>query len=159
LTPLTDKVPDVFAKGKEVTAEFFKDSPEGHASCFNCHYQSQKPVRTDCADCHRLKPASPRSESIARFSLRFNHKDPDHANKDCIVCHVRIAGTSDLRAMKEADVPIYGCSTTACHGDELGAELKQREDTVAAKQPAFQCVYCHTSEIGRYAVPISHLKK
>ena len=32
---------------------FSKARPRATLSCFSCHYQGQKPIRTDCAGCHR----------------------------------------------------------------------------------------------------------
>lgn len=138
------------------TAEFFKDSPETHASCFTCHYQNQKPIATDCMGCHLLTPPRRETDTIERFSLKFNHQDKDHANKDCATCHVRITQTADLRDMKGADVPIFGCGTSSCHATVLAEEIGKREATAAATQPVFQCTYCHTSQIGRFPVPASH---
>lgn len=141
------------------TAAFFKNNPDTHASCFTCHYQAQAPIRTDCAGCHRLAAAHSDSPVITRYSLKFNHQDKDHANKDCTVCHVRITQTADLARMKGADVPILSCSTSSCHGKNVAEETGKRDATIAAKEPAFQCTYCHTPEIGRYPVPASHLAR
>jgi len=137
-------------------AEFFKSSPEGHVSCFGCHYQGQKPIRTDCAGCHR--PAAPHVESdvITRYSLKFNHQSVNHVSNDCAACHVRITQNSDLAMMKDADVPFMSCSTSTCHGKDLSAEVKKRADSIANKQPLFQCAYCHVPEIGRFEIPASH---
>lgn len=136
-------------------AAFFKSSPEGHASCFSCHYQGQKPVSTDCAGCHR--PAAPYFESnvITRYSLKYNHQAPaSHAIRDCTACHVRITQNSDISTMKDADVPFITCA--GCHDKDFEKERKQRAESIAAKQPAFQCAYCHVSEIGRFEMPASH---
>lgn len=133
---------------------FFKTSPEGHASCFSCHYQGQKPIRTDCAGCH--SPASPYVDSsvISRYSLKFDHQSPNHVNKDCTTCHVRITQTADLAAMKDADVPFMTCAS--CHAAQLKEETDKRAATVAGKLPIFQCIYCHSPEIGRFEIPASH---
>ena len=42
---------------KEIGADTFKTIPgfrksNGHAACFNCHWESQKPTRDDCNGCH-----------------------------------------------------------------------------------------------------------
>jgi hypothetical protein len=137
-------------------AGFFKSSPEGHASCFSCHYQGQKPVSTDCAGCHRPAGAYFESGAIARYSLKFDHRDPNHAISDCTSCHVRITQNSDLAMMKDADVPFLSCSTSSCHGKDLSGEVKKRADSIANKQPLFQCAYCHAPEIGRFEIPASH---
>ena len=136
-------------------AEFFKDAPVNHASCFSCHYQNQKPVRTDCAGCHRLAAPYFASNVVPRYSLKFNHQSKEHV-KDCMTCHVRITQISDLRALKDADVPALTCSTSSCHGPKLKEEIDKREKSIAEKQTVFQCNYCHTSMVGSYEIPVSH---
>ncbi len=152
LQPLADAGSDSFSP----TAEFFKNSPNSHASCFTCHYQNQKPDRTNCAGCHTLTAPHFESTEIARYSLKFNHLSTNHVNKDCVSCHVRITQNTDLKTMTNADVPIQTCSTSSCHGPEIRAEIGKREAALAAKQPVFQCNYCHMPEIGRFPVPSSH---
>ncbi|MGB7070204.1 MAG: cytochrome c3 family protein [Pyrinomonadaceae bacterium] len=137
-------------------AVFFKDSPDNHASCFNCHYQNQKPLRNDCAACHRLRSPYTESKTLARYSLKFDHQSKNHVNKDCISCHLRITQSTDLRSMLNADVPILTCSTSSCHGDELADEIGKRDESVAGKPPIFQCAYCHTPGIGNFEIPASH---
>ena len=148
---LAEASADSFVPG----AAFFKSSPDSHASCFSCHYQGQKPVSTDCAGCHR--PAAPylASDVITRYSLKYDHETPAyHAIKDCTTCHVRITQNSDLSTMKDADVPFMTCA--ACHDKDLKKEMDKRTESIAAKQPVFQCAYCHVSEIGRFEIPASH---
>jgi len=152
LQPLADAAANNFV----AKAEFFKNNPDSHASCFTCHYQNQKPIRTDCAGCHRLTAAHAESSVVPRYSLKFNHQDKDHANKDCTTCHIRITQTADLKQMKDADVPILTCSTSSCHSKDINVEIGKRDESIEAKQPVFQCIYCHTPEIGRYPVPDSH---
>jgi hypothetical protein len=137
---------------------FFKDMPNNHASCFNCHYQGQKPIRTDCASCHRLATPYFESNVLRRYSLKFDHLSKNHVNKDCTVCHVRITQTADLRNLQNADVPILTCSTSSCHGKELTGEIGKREKSIADNQKVFQCNYCHTSAIGSFKIPASHLE-
>jgi hypothetical protein len=164
---LADAATETFAP----KAEFFKDSPFSHASCFNCHYQNAKPTGTDCAGCHSLSAPYARSTTLARYSLKFNHNDKDHVNKDCTVCHIRITQNSDVRKMKDADVPILACSTSSCHGggrnngaltdpsyplSAIANEIGMREDSIAAKKAVFQCTYCHSTSVGRFPVPPSH---
>lgn len=140
-------------------AEFFKGLPNNHASCFNCHYQGQKPVRTDCASCHRITAPYIESKIIQRFSLKFDHSSANHVNKDCTSCHVRITQTSDLRNLLNADVPLMTCSTSSCHGDELSDEIGKRQKSITDKQQVFQCIYCHTNDIGSYKIPLSHTEQ
>ncbi|MFN0280288.1 MAG: hypothetical protein ACKVRN_17055 [Pyrinomonadaceae bacterium] len=143
------------------TADDFKTVPMNHASCFTCHYQRIKPISTDCNGCHifadkRYKP----SVVFERSSLKFGHEDVGktvqvgervHA-KDCMVCHLQTAASSDLQILKnkkEPEVPFSTCSS--CHADIIKEEFGKRE-----KDKAFQCNYCHTPVIGRYVKPESH---
>jgi transcription initiation factor TFIIIB Brf1 subunit/transcription initiation factor TFIIB len=138
------------------TAEFFKDMPRGHASCFSCHYQQQQPVATNCAGCHQMSTPHFDSAAIRRFSLKFNHESKNHVGKDCTTCHIRITQNSDLRTLTSADVPILTCATSSCHLKELKAEIDSREKSLQTKTSTFQCNYCHTIAIGSYQVPRSH---
>ncbi|HEX3085644.1 MAG TPA: hypothetical protein VHP99_14025 [Pyrinomonadaceae bacterium] len=70
--------------------------PNGHATCFNCHWQSQKPTRDDCNGCHLaatdyqkralsiIQPPALSAHAVKwftnwpkglpkRFSLKFRH--------------------------------------------------------------------------------------
>lgn len=138
------------------TAGFFKTSPNSHASCFTCHYQNQKPIRSDCAGCHSLTKPYAELGLVQRYSLKFDHQLKDHADNDCIACHVRITQTADLKTMKDADVPILTCSTSSCHSRSISSEIAKREASVVAKEPVFKCAYCHTPQIGRFPIPASH---
>lgn len=45
---------------KQIEADTFRTipgyrEPNGHATCFNCHWQSQKPTKDDCNGCHLAK--------------------------------------------------------------------------------------------------------
>lgn len=134
-------------------AGFFKNTPAGHASCFTCHYQGQKPIRTDCAGCHSLVAPYSDSSVIKRYSLKFDHQSPNHVNKDCTICHVRITQNADLATMKDADVPFMTCAS--CHAKELKLETDKRASSTGT--PAvFQCAYCHSPEVGRFEIPPSH---
>ena len=155
---LGERIADVFTPTSKTAPDFFKGAPNSHASCFTCHYQNVKPAATDCAGCHALTAPYFEKNVIQRYSLKFSHQSTNHANKDCTTCHVRITQNSDVAKMKDADVPFQTCSTSSCHGNNIGAEIAKREETVTNKQPAFQCAYCHTSAIGRYEIPASHRK-
>ena len=144
-------------------AQFFKTMPAGHASCFECHYQGVKPVASNCAGCHRLTTAYSPTETVKRYSLKFDHAAKNEKGdlvhtKDCMTCHVRISGNSDLKTLTDADVPIMACTSCHNHAADLKAEMDKRADSVDKKQPAFNCAYCHTSAIGAFAVPLSHEK-
>ncbi len=162
LKPLGDLIADTLAK--PVTASFFKSSPDGHASCFNCHYQYQHlpKEKQTCAGCHELTRPYIERTTIERYSLKFDHSRQGHVEYDCATCHVRITQHSSVTSMKDADVPVATC--WRCHATQeetpwkrvLLNEIAARETSVANKQPAFQCTYCHTSAIGRYEIPDSH---
>ncbi len=154
--PLT-AAPDPF----KPTADYFKDVPMNHATCFACHYQRTQPISTNCSGCHKLadKPYF-ESSVVERYSLKFSHEqlgkksqvgERVHA-KDCMTCHLRTAGSSDLQAYKkksEPEVPFSTC--VSCHSDDIKDQLEKRE-----KDKKFQCNYCHVSTIGRYEKPESH---
>lgn len=144
-------------------AQFFKSMPQGHASCFECHYQGVKPVATNCAGCHRLTQPHFPSEVVKRYSLKFDHADVNEKGdlvhtRDCMTCHVRIAGNGDLQTLKDADVPIMTCTSCHNHATDLKSELDKRAESIEKKQPIFQCTYCHTTAVGAFAVPPSHEK-
>ena len=157
--PLTDQIPPAAAPDSfKPAAEFFKDVPMDHSSCFSCHYQRIQPISTNCAGCHKLaeKPYA-RSTVVARFSLKFDHDAADKDGKpvhgqDCATCHLSVAGSSDLQALKnkkEPEVPYSSCSN--CHEAVLNRDLENRK-----ANKAYQCGYCHTTAVGRYDVPAGH---
>jgi hypothetical protein len=116
----------------------FKTVPTGHASCFNCHWQSQKPLKDDCAGCHlsqaeytkRKRAASPDAalpgvlspravqwfkawpiDWPKRLSIKFRHETPNH-DIGCTTCHINLTQMETLNIPK-ADVPIATCAP--CH--------------------------------------------
>ncbi|MEO7539438.1 MAG: cytochrome c3 family protein [Pyrinomonadaceae bacterium] len=155
-------VPDVFEK--PIAAEFFKNSPNSHASCFTCHYQFKNLPggKQSCIGCHELSKPFYEKQVTRRYSLKFNHEREGHKS-DCATCHVRITQNGDVRTMKDADVPIVTCRF--CHAKQEDAayrkiittEVETRLAAEKENKPAFQCTYCHTSEIGRRKIPASHL--
>ena len=86
---------------KQIAADTFRtipgsSIPNGHATCFNCHWQSQKPTRDDCNGCHLaaadyqkralsiIQPPALSANAVKwftnwprgvpkRFSLKFRH--------------------------------------------------------------------------------------
>lgn len=155
IQPLADAAANAFVP----TAGFFKSMPSGHTACFTCHYQSVKPTANQCASCHSLTAPYAESRVFPRYSLKFDHQQKEHALRDCMTCHVRISQNADLKAMKDADVPIMTCSTSSCHGGKILEEIGKRESSITEKQAASQCTYCHTPDIGRFPVPPSHLAR
>jgi hypothetical protein len=116
----------------------FKTVPTGHASCFNCHWQSQKPLKDDCAGCHlsqgeytKKKRAAAAEAALPgvlspravewfktwpnswpkRLSVKFRHDTPNH-DIGCTACHINITQMETLNIPK-ADVPIATCAP--CH--------------------------------------------
>jgi hypothetical protein len=160
---LGEIIPDTFES--PVAAAFFKDSPENHSSCFNCHYQYKylPPGKQSCAGCHEASKPFREREVTERYSLKFNHERVGHVEKDCMSCHLRIAQNNDIRSLKDADVPILAC--LQCHATQeeqrsksiLSTEIVQREASIAkGERSIFQCTYCHTSAVGRLETPASH---
>lgn len=164
LKPLSDIAADTFER--PVKASFFKNSPEGHASCFTCHFQYQNlpPGKRSCAGCHESTQPYTEKKALERYSIKFDHDRTGHVEKDCASCHLRIAQNADIKTLKDADVPIAAC--WSCHATQenertrrvLFAEIEAREASIANKQTPFQCTYCHTSIIGRYEIPATHRK-
>ena len=153
------------AETAEVKPAFFKTMPQGHQTCFTCHYTGIKPAASDCAGCHQITKPHQDTDALPRYSLKFDHTQKDHGAKDCMVCHVRIAQNSDAAAMKDPDVPVLACA--ACHGKPLNGAKKtdpnyfeatiMSEMAERAKDKTMQCTYCHSTAVGRYPVPASHL--
>ena len=150
IKPLADAASDSFIP----KAGYFKDMPSGHATCFACHYQGVKPAGTNCAGCHSLTTPYSESAVVERYSFKFDHQQKEHSVRDCMTCHVRISQNADVKTMKDADVPFMAC--ISCHSDKITEETAKRASSIADKQPAFQCSYCHTPAIGRFPVPASH---
>jgi len=135
------------------TAATFKASPLNHASCFNCHWQSQPPLGKNCGECHKLaeKPIAP-DESPKRISFKFRHDRQQHV-AECTTCHINITKSATLRGLKP-DVPITAC--TECHNkDGLRTDVSKELEALD-KNREFVCVYCHTSNVGRLDPPPGH---
>ena len=120
-------------------AKTFKTVPEGHATCFNCHWEAQKPTKDDCAGCHLAQGEYAKKKRAAsvqvtlpgvlsanavkwfenwpatwpkRLSLKFNHETPPAHDIGCTTCHINITQMETLNIPK-ADVPIATCMP--CH--------------------------------------------
>jgi hypothetical protein len=118
----------------------FKTVPSGHASCFNCHWQSQQPLKDDCAGCHlsrseytKVKRATAAKAALPgllspnavqwfktwprewpkRLSIKFRHETSNH-DIGCTTCHINITQLETLNIPK-ADVPIATCAP--CHNN------------------------------------------
>lgn len=150
MQPLVEAAADNFTPA----AGFFKDMPQGHASCFTCHFQGIKPAGTNCASCHKLTAPYSESAVVPRYSLKFDHQQKEHSIRDCMTCHVRISQNSDVKTLVDADVPFMAC--ISCHSDKISEESGKRAESIVGKQPAFQCSYCHTTAVGRFPIPPSH---
>jgi hypothetical protein len=113
-----------------------------HASCFECHWQENKPTKDDCNGCHlspsdykagknpitgstlqivHPRPLSPNAvkwfstwpaDLPKRFSLKFQHESGGHVSEACAKCHVNISQMTTLNIPK-ADVEISSCAK--CH--------------------------------------------
>ena len=153
------------AEKVDVKAAYFKSMPQGHQTCFACHFTGIKPVSSDCAGCHTLTKPYQETNTLDRYSIKFDHTQKDHAVKDCMACHVRIAQNADAKAMKDPDVPVLSCAP--CHGNPFNGAKKgadnyfesaiANEMTERQKDKTMQCTYCHSTAVGRYPVPASHL--
>src|SRR5262249_52375433 len=139
----------------------FKSMPRAHDSCFDCHWQSQKPTSDDCAGCHKRAdvPFVPVAWP-ARKSAKFNHEaggtEKVH-QVECTSCHINITRARTLRGLTP-DVPIASCA--GCNRDRkkttYGKTLKSVEDEFVQYRKTGRCTYCHTSEVGGKKPPPSH---
>lgn len=133
-------------------AQTFKAVPVNHASCFNCHWKSQPPSRTDCVGCHKPESPHPLEHTITRISLKFRHAREQHSG-ECTTCHINITKSATLRSLTP-DVPITSC--TECHNkDGLRLDVSNELEAIDRGRD-FVCVYCHTSDVGRRDPPASH---
>jgi Class III cytochrome C family len=135
------------------SAATFKSSPNSHASCFNCHWKSQQPIKDNCAGCHQLaEKGFVAVEAPNRISIKFRHDREQHI-AECTACHINITKAASLRGLKP-DVPITSC--TECHNkDGLRTDVNNELEALD-KNRGFVCVYCHASSVGRKDAPASH---
>lgn len=149
------------------TAGTFKTSPTGHASCFNCHWQEQKPVAFDCAGCHGIvAPGKNPNAATTRAAFmpdedammidaslqtrrrprgRNNSSSGQSANADT---NLKITASHSPDVWLErvsakfrhdrANHREYGCTT--CHTNILEAASLQN---LAAEVPIATCNFCH----------------
>lgn len=136
---------------KKIGADTFRTIPgdlkaDGHAFCFNCHWQAQKPTKDDCNGCHLsrsdyaarkleiIEPPALSSNAVRwfanwptglpkRFSLKFRH-DTHSLSSD---------GT------KESNNHDVGC--TACH---INITEMTTLNIPKADVQIISCAPCHT---------------
>jgi hypothetical protein len=147
-----DGWPDAFAPALNA----FKAVPEKHDACFNCHWQSQEPVRENCGGCHKPIVPSPLPVTSERISMKFSHEGGGEKKNhvaECTTCHINITKAATLRGLKP-DVPITGC--TECHNKEGLRQDLSKELAALDKDRTFACVYCHTTNVGKLDAPASH---
>ncbi len=144
--------PDAF----QPTLATFKNSPNDHDSCFNCHWKTQQPIATNCAGCHKLAATPSSLSAPVRISLKFMHEGGGEKKvhvAECTTCHINITKSASLRGLKP-DVPITSC--TECHNKEGIRQDVSKELASIDKNRDFVCVYCHTSNVGKLDAPGSH---
>src|ERR1043166_701244 len=136
----------------------FKSMPHSHDACFNCHWREQKPVRDDCAGCHKLA-AVPLLPVISpqRISMKFAHEGGkgEHV-MECTTCHINITRAATLRGLTP-DVPIAACAN--CHKDDKKITYPKAvtiEEEFAQYKKTGECTYCHTPDVGKKKPPPSH---
>ncbi|HEX8846940.1 MAG TPA: hypothetical protein VF791_20020 [Pyrinomonadaceae bacterium] len=151
---------DAAAKDFKIPEGTFKSLPSGHASCFNCHWESQQPTRNDCEGCHRRTDGTVKetlsslsvddekkifgkwpSQWPRRFALKFNHesvkKETSKKNHDlgCTTCHVNILALNTLN-IRKAGVKITACAQ--CHiqtyAPEINAEMSAEKVDIEAEE-------------------------
>jgi len=146
---LAPAAPDAFVPAQDT----FKQVPLSHASCFNCHFGSQQPVKDNCGGCHKLA-TQPYvwTDSVPRISLKFRHGREQHV-AECTTCHINITKSATLRGLKP-DVPITACFE--CHNKGPVRFDVTNELLAIDKNRDFTCIYCHTSDVGKRDPPASH---
>ncbi len=134
----------------------FKTVPMDHAACFNCHWNAEEPVNSNCGGCHKLSTPRAAFQDVQRISMKFKHDGGGETRNhvaECTTCHINITRASSLRGLKP-DVPITAC--TECHNREgLRLDLSKELEAID-KDRGFVCVYCHTSNVGKRDPPASH---
>ena len=133
-------------------AASFKAVPSSHASCFNCHWKSQAPVRSDCGGCHKAETPQSVENGVKRISMKFRHAREQHIG-ECTTCHINITKAASLRGLTP-DVPITSC--TECHNKDGLRQDVAKELEAVDRNRDFVCVYCHTSDVGQLDPPASH---
>ena len=136
----------------------FKTMPHSHDACFDCHWRDQKPVRDDCAGCHKLAATAvlPMT-SPKRISAKFAHEGGKGEHVlECTTCHINITRAKTLRGLTP-DVPIAACAS--CHKDDKKityAKAVTIEEEFAQNKKTGECTYCHTPDVGKKKPPPSH---
>ena len=89
---------------------FFKTMPHSHDSCFNCHWQNQRPTGDDCAGCHKPAATFIGLDLPPRKSAKFSHEGGQGAHvAECTTCHINITRARTLSGLTP-DVPITTCA-------------------------------------------------
>jgi hypothetical protein len=136
---------------------FFKTMPHSHDTCFNCHWKNQKPTGDDCAGCHKPAATFVGVDLPSLKSATFSHEGGKGEHVlECTTCHINITRATTLRGLTP-DVPITICAT--CHKDNKKTTypgITTIEEDLAQFKKTGNCVYCHTSDIGKKTPPASH---
>lgn len=147
------------------TAGTFKTSPTGHASCFNCHWQEQKPIASDCAGCHGIVAPGRNTNAATRAAFmpdedamtinaslqtrrRARGRNPSSGQTANADTNLKITASHSPEVWLErvsakfrhdrANHREYGCTT--CHTNILEAASLQN---LAAEVPIATCNFCH----------------
>lgn len=144
--------PGGWVDGVAPKVDALMDSPSGHSSCFNCHWDGQRPTREDCKGCHKLVSPYVPVSTPKRNSMKFTHAREQHTG-ECTKCHINITKSATLVGLKP-DVPITTC--TECHNKAGQRQDLDKELAALDKNKEFVCVYCHTSDVGKRDPKPSH---
>ncbi len=128
--------------------------------------EKNAPVDVKIVPAHFVVPALPPALMevteawSARISPKYQHaipsydakpKDDPHRTSACTDCHKQVSKVSTLETFRQKENNVQLSACIDCHGDKSGKtkvaaiarELKERE-----QNPKFDCVYCHSSNIG-----------
>jgi hypothetical protein len=136
---------------------YYKTLPHSHDACFDCHWKNQKPASDDCGGCHKPAASFIAIDSPKRTSAMFSHEGgKENHVQECTTCHINITRASTLKGLTP-DVPITACAT--CHKDNKKTtypKITSIEDELAQFKKMGNCMYCHTTDIGKKKPPASH---
>jgi hypothetical protein len=146
---------------KRIEVDTFKSIPgfreaNAHASCFNCHWQAQKPTKDDCDGCHvsksdyaarKLAVTQPPAFSTSaikwfenwptglpkRFSLKFRHD------------------THSISTDGKTESNNHGVGCTTCH---INIAQMTTLNIPKADVQITSCAPCHTQM--NYAIPVGN---
>ncbi len=138
---------------KRIEADTFKIIPgergaDAHASCFNCHWQAQKPTKDDCGGCHlsrsdyaARKLEVTRPPTLSPNAVKWFKDWPSGLPKRLSLKFRHDTHTPSLDGKTETNNHDVGCNT--CH---INVAQMTTLDIPKADVRIMSCAPCHTKE-------------